>query len=119
MSELYPSQPCAGAARVRILIALSMRLDREAMSRSLAIVRPTWEIHEVEPAVLDDTFSRIRPDVVICTEATEIIEEQAPMWFVLNPYGSYRCVVAAHASRTEEAQMTFPRIVEHIDCAYA
>ena len=110
--------PKPDTAPVRVLIALDMLLDRNAMSQAMAILRPTWQVREVAPHDLTQALRDDRPDVVICSELTDSIAAQARMWFMLHPYGSQRCVVGVDGRRMEELNMAFDAILRYIDRAH-
>jgi hypothetical protein len=107
--------PNPNTARVRVLIALEWRLERDTVSQAMAILRPGWDVSQVAPCNLDATVQRERPDVVVCSELTSTVESEVPMWFLLHPYGSQRCVVAFDGQRQEEPNLTFAAILAHVD----
>ena len=111
-------QPNPAAAPVRVIVALDLLLDRNAMAQAMAILRPTWQVREVAPHDLERALCDDRPDVVICSELTDCVAAQARMWFMLHPYGSQRCVVGVDGRRMEELNMAFDAILRHIDRAH-
>lgn len=113
--ELHPDPH---TAHVRVCVALQMTLDREAIARAMSILRPNWDVREVLPEQLDACVLHEHPDVVICSELTDTVVAHAPMWFLLHPYGSPRCVVAINDVRQEEPNMQLTSIFAHIDRVY-
>lgn len=83
---MIPSSPTASRppaeCLVSVLVALELRLDREATSRAMALLRPHWCIHAVEPAELDAQIAALRPLAVLCSALTEVVVERVPIWFL-------------------------------------
>lgn len=118
LMSILEHRPNPNTTSVRVIIALDVPLYRDAMSQTMSHLRPSWEILEVLPEALDQSVVGVQPDVVICSELTEVVETGVRMWFVLLPAGSYRCVMAIDGIRHEESNMPFASILDHIEQAH-
>ena len=116
--SILEHRPSRDASSVRVIIALDVPLYRDAMVQTMSHLRPSWEILEVLPEALDRTVVCEQPDVVICSQLTEVVETRARIWFVLLPAGSYRCVMSVDGVRREESNMPFASILDAIERAH-
>lgn len=82
------------SARVRVVIANEPRAYREAAVEVLAQLRTDVEFVLVEPQKLEETISRLLPDMVVCDEATPAVRASVPIWLELYPDGSDRSIVS-------------------------
>ena len=105
-------------AQVRVIVGLDLTLSRQALAGAMTSLRPGWKVREVLPEDLDQAIQCEPADVVICSELSDAIETSAPMWFLLHPYGSPRCVVTIRGIRQEAPNMPLTAILEYIDTAF-
>ena len=79
----------------RVLVTLELVSYREAISLVLAALRPDAEIHAAEPGYLDRETRRQRPDLVVCSEATDLVRDLVPSWIQLHPECDSRSFIHA------------------------
>jgi len=77
----------------RVLVANEPRSYRQAIAAALQVVRPDVEVLVVEPELLDDEVAHAESDVVVCSEATQIVRARATVWVDLYPGGGRLSVV--------------------------
>lgn len=69
----------------RTLIASELRSYREAIAAVLRDLRSDVEVFEAEPGDLNREVLRLRPDLVICSQATSLLKERVQNWIELYP----------------------------------
>lgn len=71
-------------------------------------MRPNAEVITAEPEDLDAHVLRLTPDVVICSESTDVVRERVPFWIELYPEYGPRSVVGEEGKCTtiEEIQLS-------------
>lgn len=69
----------------RVVVAVELRSYREAIVRTMRGMRPHVEVHEAEPEELNREVARLRPDFVVCSQVTSLVESRVPMWVELYP----------------------------------
>lgn len=100
---------------MRVLMANEPRSYREAISGVIAQLRPGMEIFTARAPELDHEFSRIRPDLVLCSGLTETIEREAPAWIELHPDGDSRALVSLGKDSVLYPDMDFERLLSIFD----
>lgn len=60
---------------MRLLMANEPRAYREVIAEAVRDLRPDVEIMTVEPGEVDSHISNFRPDMVICSVATEAVKD--------------------------------------------
>jgi hypothetical protein len=82
--------------KVRALVANDPRIYREVIAAALRELRPLVEVVVAEPEGLDREVQRVRPHLVICSQATAIVRGGGCLcWVVLYPDGEDRVEVGA------------------------
>src|SRR3712207_134019 len=61
---------------------------REVISATLQEIRPGIEVFAAEPEDLERKFSRLQPQLVVCSRLTKRVEREAPVWVELYPDGA-------------------------------
>lgn len=91
----------------RILIANDLRSYREAVAEAFRQLRPECEVFEVEAGDLNREVLRLRPDLVICSQATSLVKERVFNWVELYPdCEPYSMVcIAKQCSTVEDMQL--------------
>ncbi len=69
----------------RVVVANELRSYREAIAQVFGKARPEVEVFAVEPEDLDEEVMRLRPDFVICSQVTPVVEFLVPVWVELYP----------------------------------
>ncbi len=71
----------------RILVANELASYRESIAAVFRFSLPHSEVSEATSADLDREVVRLRPDVVICSRLTSVVEDRVPVWVELYPDG--------------------------------
>jgi hypothetical protein len=101
---------------MRALIANEPTIYREVISAALKELRPGIEIFTAGPEDLEGEFLRLRPQLVVCSQLTERVELDAPMWVELYPDGaSYAVVRSPDGSRTTLTGIDFDTLLSILD----
>lgn len=109
-------EPWPQSRDVRALIANTPAMYREVISATLRELRPDVEVFTAEPEDLEREFSRLLPQLVVCSNLTKRVEREAPVWIELYPDGSSRAVVGnLDGSRTLLPGMDFDTLLAILD----
>ena len=68
-----------------ILVANELASYRESIAAVLGASLPEVEVLEADSADLNREVLRLRPDLVICSRVTPLVEERVPNWVELYP----------------------------------
>ncbi len=69
----------------RVLVANELASYRESIAAVLRMSRPGVEIFEADSGDLNREVLRTRPDLVICSRVTRLVEDRVPNWVELYP----------------------------------
>lgn len=69
----------------RILVSNELRSYGEAVSVALRILCPGADVFEVEHQYLTREVRRLRPDLVVCSRASDVVREHVSSWVELYP----------------------------------
>ena len=96
-----------GPKRTRLLMANEPRAYREVIAEAVRDLRPDVEIMTVEPVEIDDSITGFRPDMVICSVATERVKKSVLVWVELYPEFSQQSVISVkgETSQVEDIQL--------------
>lgn len=96
-----------GPKRTRLLMANEPRAYREVIAEAVRDLRSDVDVMTVEPGELDDAISNFRPDMVICSAATETVKRNVLVWVELYPEFSPQSVVSVKGeiSKVDEIQL--------------
>jgi len=75
------------------------------------------EVTTAEPAVLYGSVLRFAPDLVICSEVTEVVRENVPVWIELYPRHEAYSVVSIEGKPKEYAMMELSDLLSIVDQA--
>lgn len=103
----------------RILVAPQFVAEREALAGTLRLMRPTIEVVEVEPEALDAQVVALRPDIVVCSALTEVVETRVAAWAELYPNQEPRAVLSLAGRRWDTPNISFAQLLDFIDAACA
>ncbi len=97
-----------GTRNKRVLIATELRSYREAVAGALQFLCPGVTVFQAESGDLDRETTRLRPDVVVCSRVTRLVEGLAPNWIELYPdYAPWSVVsVRGACSTLDGAQLS-------------
>lgn len=68
-----------------ILVANELASYRESIAAVMRISLPDIEVFEADSADLNREVLRLRPDLVICSRVTPLVEDRVPNWVELYP----------------------------------
>lgn len=105
------------AHKTRILLANVPRAYREAIAHAIGRLRPDVEVETAEPADLDDSIRRSAPEVVVCSEATETVRSNTPVWVELYPEHGSRSLVSIAGEHEEYDDIQLPDLLSIVDRA--
>ena len=98
------------------MIANRPSMYREVISAALRELRPGIEVFTADPEDLEGEFSRLMPQLVVCSRLTKRVELEAPMWIELYPDGASHAVVGrADGSRTILPGIDFDTLLAIMD----
>jgi hypothetical protein len=83
-----------------VLVANEPRAYRETIALALKALRPEAEVIAIEPAELDAEARRRRPDVAVCSQMSETVEDVVPSWVLLYPDGANMTIVSVAGERS-------------------
>jgi hypothetical protein len=79
--------------KMRVLLANEPRVYREVIAGALKKLRPLIRVSQCESGELDAEVSRLRPNLVICSEATDAVKDESSAWILLYPDGEDRAEI--------------------------
>src|SRR5699024_7095416 len=91
------------------------RAYRETIAVALGILCPDRTVIIAEPDNLDEYVIEHRPQVVLCSQLTEIIETRVPTWAVLYPDGEGDSIVQIDGKRITMPEIQLNGIVRLIE----
>ena len=101
--------------RPRVLMANEPRAYREGIAAVIGQLRPEVEITTVEPNALDASISRLSPDMVICSKATDALKGRVRVWVELYPEYAAWSVASIGGRRMEYAEIQLPDLLSIVD----
>jgi hypothetical protein len=102
---------------MRVVLANEPAMYREVISTVLKDLRPRVEVFTAKPEDLNREFSRLLPQLVVCSRLTELVERNAAAWIELYPDGSSHTLVALGDKRATFADMDFDTLLAILDIA--
>ena len=91
-----------------ILIANQLASYRESIAMVFRLSLPDLDVYEAESADLNREVVRLRPELVICSRVTPLVEERVPNWIELYPdcevYSTFH--VDGEISTTEHVELS-------------
>lgn len=100
---------------VRILIANEPRAYREAFAEAIRFIRPRAEIVEAESEDLDRRVMTFRPDVVLCSNVSPVVESMAQNWVLLYPENEPLVMVSTAGELSTVSDVDLDDIVALVD----
>lgn len=82
-----------------VLLANEPLAYRDTLALALRLLRPMDRVIVAEPDALDRNVLRHRPQVVVCSELTSLVEAKVPTWVVLYPDGRQTALRHARGER--------------------
>ena len=78
---------------MRVILANEPRYEREVLAAALCALRPGIDVVGLTPDRLDGALAALRPQLVVCSEATTAVRAHAPAWVLLYPDDAAHAVV--------------------------
>jgi hypothetical protein len=100
---------------MRVVLANEAAVYREVISIVLKKLRPRVEVFTATPDDLDQEFSRLLPQLVVCSRLTELVQRNATAWIELYPDGASHTVVALGDKQTTLTAMDFNTLLAILD----
>jgi hypothetical protein len=88
---------------MRVLMANELRSYREAIAQVMRRLRPDVEVYETEPDEMNQEITRLRPNLVVCSRVTPVVESCVPVWIELYP-ACQECSVVSIRGETMTVQ---------------
>lgn len=98
-----------------MLVALERGYAAEALVGALRGLRPGLRVSYAEPREVGREVLRLRPDVVVYGEPSEVVETRCGAWILLYPGGERRVVVGVGGERAEYSDLGLDGILAVID----
>lgn len=102
-------------ATMRIIIANEPRSYRTVLAATIQRLRPDIEVITLEPEDLDDGIIWLTPAVVLCSQLTPTVRQQAVSWVLLYPGYETRTVVNVVGQHTAGGDMGLDEVLSVID----
>jgi hypothetical protein len=103
--------------RPRVLMANEPRAYREGIAAVIGQLRPEVEVKTVEPSALDASISRLSPDMVVCSKATDALKGSVRVWVELYPDNASWSVASIGGKRMEYEEIQLPDLLSIVDKA--
>lgn len=101
--------------RVRILMANEPRAYREVVAETLRAQRPHAEFTVAEPCALEQMVWRLRPHMVVCSEASAAVRESVMVWVELYTDHGSRSVVSVNGKSSVVEDMQLSDLLSLVD----
>lgn len=99
----------------RVLIATELRSYREAVAGALQSYCPDATVFQAEAGDLDRETARLRPDLVVCSQVTRLVEGLVPNWVELYPDHEPRSIVSLRGVRSTLDGVQLSDLVSFVD----
>lgn len=100
---------------MRVLLANAPLSYRQAMAAAIAALRPDVDVLLAEPEALDTEVERLRPDVVVCSHVTPLVEGRVLAWVDLYPEGDRHATISIDGLRVETGGVELDDLLSIID----
>jgi len=103
------------AGGLRVLFANAPLAYRQAMAMAIGRLRPEIEVLLADPEALDLEVERFRPDMVVCSHVTALVECRVPAWVDLYPDGERMATIGIEGRRTKTAGIELDDLLAIVD----
>jgi hypothetical protein len=93
------------------------RAYREGIAAVIGQLRPEVEVKTVEPSALDASISRLSPDMVVCSKATDALKGSVRVWVELYPDNASWSVASIGGKLMEYEEIQLPDLLSIVDKA--
>ncbi len=101
--------------QLRILVANEPRAYRDVIAGAFQALRPQATVSTAAPEDLDREVLRQAPQLVICSQLTDVVRTWPPAWVLLYPNGESRAVVSLAGEQTTVGEIEFGFLLGLID----
>ena len=101
-----------------VLVAVEPFTYRDAITDSLALLRPGANVVAVDPADLAAALVAHHPALVILSDPASAVGAEVPAWVLLYPSGANRAVAALGSTREEINQPRLTDLLALLDRAF-
>lgn len=100
---------------IRVLVANEPRAYREVFVSALQALRPAAEIVEGRPEDLDREVERLRPDLVLCSRISPVVERAVYNWILLYPENEPSIMIFTHGELSTMGDVDLQDLVALVD----
>jgi hypothetical protein len=100
---------------LRVLLANAPLSYRQAMAAAITALRPDVDVLLGEPEALDTEVERLRPDFVVCSHVTPLVEGGVLAWVDLYPEGDRHATISIDGLRVETGEVELDDLLSIID----
>lgn len=98
-----------------VLVANELASYRESIAAVFRITLPCVEVFEAVSADLDRVVLRLRPELVICSRVTSLLEARVPNWIDLPPECGPCSTFRLGGERTVREQVNLHDLLSVVD----
>ena len=103
--------------KARVLLANEPRAYRETIATVIGQMREDVEVETAAPDALDGAVRRSHPRMVICSEATDTVRSEVPVWVELYPGHGSRSLASIEGRREEYEDIQLSDLLDILDRA--
>jgi hypothetical protein len=100
---------------VRILVANEPRAYREVFASTLRVLRPDAEIVEARSENLDREVRRFRPDLVLCSNVSPLVQNTVRNWVLLYPESEPSIMIFTYGELSTVGNVDFNDLISLVD----
>ncbi|HKH12431.1 MAG TPA: hypothetical protein VKA73_14925 [Rubrobacter sp.] len=98
-----------------VLVANELASYRESIAAVLRISLPCVEVFEAASADLNREVLRLRPELVICSRITSLVQDRVPNWIELYPECEPFSTFCLGGERTVKEQVDLSDLLSVVD----
>lgn len=105
---------CMSAIK-HVLVANELASYRESIAAVLRVSLPDVEVCEATSAELNREVLRRRPELVICSRVTSLVEDRVPNWIELHPECGSPSTFCLDGERSVREQVDLSDLISAVD----
>ena len=98
-----------------VLVANELASYRQSIAAVLRFSFPDVEVFEASSADLNREALRLRPELVICSRVTSLVEERVPNWVELHPECTPFSTFYLEGERSVEERVDLSDLISVVD----
>lgn len=98
-----------------VLVANELASYRESIAAVLRLSLPCAEVFEATSADLNREVLRLRPELVICSRVTSLVEDRVPNWIELHPECGSFSTFCLDGERFVREQVELSELISVVD----